>query len=167
MTESVLGGLQRERERWILWVPVAVGAGVALYFSLPVEPPFWLGGLLLGAAVVLGVSLRHHPALLRIMWVLGAVALGLTSIQVRSIVMSAPVLDRSSGIIAFEGRIVDIEPQETGTRIILNHLRLPRLRWDGPTPKQVRVHFRQDVIGVHPGQWVALRQNHAEVVFDD
>ena len=35
--------LREERARWFLWLPVAQGAGVALYFSLRAEPPLWLG----------------------------------------------------------------------------------------------------------------------------
>ena len=46
--------LLAERERWFLWLPVGLGAGVAVYFALPVEPPVWLGAVgLLVAAVLL------------------------------------------------------------------------------------------------------------------
>jgi hypothetical protein len=34
-----------ERERWSLWLPVGIGAGVAAYFALDTEPPYWLGPL--------------------------------------------------------------------------------------------------------------------------
>src|SRR5215467_11214027 len=30
-----------ERDRWILWVPVFIGTGVAGYFGLAIEPPIW------------------------------------------------------------------------------------------------------------------------------
>ena len=33
--------LLRERERWLLWAPVALAFGVAGYLSLPMEPPLW------------------------------------------------------------------------------------------------------------------------------
>ena len=42
---ALADNLAGERERWALWFPVAMGAGVALYFALPAEP-----SLLLGAA---------------------------------------------------------------------------------------------------------------------
>ena len=33
-----------ERDRWPLWLPVALGTGIALYFALPFEPsPAWAG----------------------------------------------------------------------------------------------------------------------------
>ena len=50
--------LLEERERWLLWLPVALGTGVALYFALPVEPPLWPGaaGVLPVAAVALWLA---------------------------------------------------------------------------------------------------------------
>ena len=41
------GQLLAERERWLLWLPVALGLGIGLYFALPLEPPLWLGPALL------------------------------------------------------------------------------------------------------------------------
>lgn len=48
-------GLESERTRWVLWIPVALGIGIAWYFSLHSEPIFPL----------------YH----RILWVMGLVAL--------------------------------------------------------------------------------------------
>ena len=54
-----------ERDRWILWIPVLIGFGVAIYFGLPGEPPAWVGpSLAIGAAVsilVLPVGLLIDP----------------------------------------------------------------------------------------------------------
>ena len=40
--------LLAERERWLLWLPVAMGMGIALYFGLASEPPVWVGAAGLG-----------------------------------------------------------------------------------------------------------------------
>ena len=32
-----------ERERWPLWLPAFLGAGIATYFALTVEPACWIG----------------------------------------------------------------------------------------------------------------------------
>ncbi|MEI8397376.1 MAG: hypothetical protein WCF85_21875, partial [Rhodospirillaceae bacterium] len=48
--ESLAGRLLDERERWGLWLPVGLGFGIALYFSLPDEPPVWLGAMVVAAA---------------------------------------------------------------------------------------------------------------------
>ncbi|MFT5540025.1 MAG: competence protein ComEC [Alphaproteobacteria bacterium] len=44
-----------ERARWALWLPVAFGAGIAVYFALPVEPPAGPGEFvcLLGGVIAL------------------------------------------------------------------------------------------------------------------
>ena len=62
--------LLAERERWVLWLPVALAAGIGTYFGLPVEPPVYLGGvgLVLAAILLLAAGLaglgiaRRRPA---------------------------------------------------------------------------------------------------------
>ncbi|HFC04404.1 MAG TPA: hypothetical protein ENJ55_01750, partial [Rhizobiales bacterium] len=56
--------LSSQRERWFLWYPVAVIAGIAGYFALPREPHmlvFVLAGLV--AAGCLWVLMRHRFSL--------------------------------------------------------------------------------------------------------
>ena len=43
--------LEEERRRWLLWLPVALGSGIALLFALPREPPLWAGWLAAGAGL--------------------------------------------------------------------------------------------------------------------
>src|SRR5688500_2811774 len=45
--------LERERSRWLLWLPVALAAGIVGYFSLPGEPPPWSGWLAGAVAALL------------------------------------------------------------------------------------------------------------------
>ena len=40
-----------ERDRWPLWLPVALGAGAGGYFALPVEPSITMGWAALAAAL--------------------------------------------------------------------------------------------------------------------
>ncbi|MBW4092849.1 MAG: hypothetical protein HIU82_17360 [Proteobacteria bacterium] len=42
------------RDRLVLWVPVAMGVGVLVYFALRFEPPGWLG-----ASVAAGLMSRR------------------------------------------------------------------------------------------------------------
>jgi competence protein ComEC len=39
----ILDQLDAERSRWMLWLPVAMGLGIAVCFELPSEPALWLG----------------------------------------------------------------------------------------------------------------------------
>jgi competence protein ComEC len=124
---------------------------------LPVEPARGLGPLLLLACIVLGVSLRRHLAGVVLSMALGGIAVGFTVAQERTSSVAAPVLERATGIIRFEGRIVEVEPMEKGERLVLDNLRLPRLRYDGPIPQQVRVRLQRSDPDLHAGQQVALR----------
>jgi len=49
----ILDLLDAERSRWMLWLPVALGLGIAVYFELPSEPALWLGPALAAAALAL------------------------------------------------------------------------------------------------------------------
>ena len=45
--------LEGQRERLILWMPVVLSLGIGLYFSLPFEPPAFIGmGLFLYSSQV-------------------------------------------------------------------------------------------------------------------
>ena len=48
----ILDQLDAERSRWMLWLPVALGLGIAIYFELPSEPALWAGPALAAALVV-------------------------------------------------------------------------------------------------------------------
>ncbi|MGH6880366.1 MAG: hypothetical protein ACREFM_05570, partial [Hypericibacter sp.] len=43
VSERLGGLLAAERDQWLLWAPVGLGVGVAVYFGLPSEPPLWFG----------------------------------------------------------------------------------------------------------------------------
>src|SRR6185369_17451015 len=81
-----------ERERWLLWLPVAIGCGVALYFALLVEPPPWIAGdgLVLGLAALW--LLRRRPLAVLLPFALVGLSAGLGAAQFRTLLVAAPVL---------------------------------------------------------------------------
>ncbi len=111
-----------ERERWPLFIPVFLGLGIALYFSLRVEPPIWVG---LGAALVapLPVLVRRHSALVWITaWVVGCLALGLAAGVARTAWVAAPVLERDLGPLALEATVAAVEELDGSQRVLLEDL---------------------------------------------
>jgi competence protein ComEC len=112
--------LEAEQERWFLWLPVMFGAGIALYFLLPVEP--WTVAATLPAVAALAVHLalgRSGLAALATAALL-AVALGLAAGKLRTEAMRAPVLERQMGPIDVYGFIELIEPRPTkGQRLTI------------------------------------------------
>jgi len=146
--------LDAEQDRWPLWLPVALGAGAAGYFALPVEPSLFLGLAALGgglAAAVLAVMGRlRWPMALAAALLLG---FGLAKLHERMV--ETPVLDHAL-VAHLTGRIVSLEPREFGVRLVLDEVRSGAL---DPAPRRVRValratkNYRPDF---RPGQWLSL-----------
>ena len=149
--------IEAEQERWFLWIAVAFGTGVALYFAALTEPPLWL--LVLGVATALLV----HGFARRIgLWGLAsgfvlAMALGSCVGKLRTEYMRAPVLTRQIGTVQVKGWVELVEPRPNrGQRVtikVLSMERLPRDEW----PWRVRVVTRTADEKLTPGQFVRVR----------
>ena len=104
--------LLAERDRWLLWVPVGLGIGVAGYFGLTEEPPAGAG-----AAVVVVLSLlfwwrRGESFVSRVViFAMLSVALGFACAQVRTMWVAAPVLQDKHGPDWVSGRLLEVEPR--------------------------------------------------------
>jgi competence protein ComEC len=141
-----------EEGRWPLWLPVALGAGAALYFSLSFEPSARLGWAALAAAafalLVACIGWGRLPLAL-----LAALLLGFGLAKARETRIATPVLDHP--IIAhLTARIAWLEPREQGVRLVLENVRSGAFA-PGQTPRRVRVALRSGG-DLHPGDWVSL-----------
>ena len=52
---SVVRLVELESDRWFLWVPVFFGAGIGLYFALPVEPAVY--SIIVALCITLSLSI--------------------------------------------------------------------------------------------------------------
>jgi competence protein ComEC len=157
----VVAALLAERERWFLWLPVGIGAGVAGYFALTVEPPLWLGaaGLLLSAVVLAWLWWRASteafhgcaPGLLGLLVVL----LGFTAATWRTQLVEAPVLARR-GAHVLEATVLLVEDRTRGQRLLLGEATIEDVEQDA-TPAQIRVSTRGAEPSFEPGDRVRLR----------
>jgi competence protein ComEC len=144
-----------ERERWPLWLPVLLGTGIGVYFSLSVEPPPLFGAALLGLALaLLAVAWRGAARLPAI--ALLALALGFAAAQFQTWRVAAPVLGRRLGPVTVEGGLLAIDPLPEGTRLLIAPSRVDRLA-DPQLPARIRVRLRGEAGGLLPGDRVALR----------
>ena len=130
-----------EHRRLFLWLPVAIGAGVVLYFTADREPPAWLcAGLFLGlAATAYGV--RSHRKAFILFVALAACAAGMLCAEWRTAVCAAPVLDRIR-IVDVEGYIEEMDFRRAGARFILRVAAADGLDPDR-TPYRVRLTTRR------------------------
>ena len=119
---GVAGLLLAERDRWFLWIPIFLGAGIVLYFSLPGEPPIWLGPLWLGAALV-GAWLGRGRTVAPMVLGLALIAGGFEAAQVRSMLAAAPVLESEIGPLTVSGRIAAVGAGANKQRYVLRAAR--------------------------------------------
>lgn len=146
-----------ERERWMLWLPVAFGAGVAVYFWLPHEPPGWIGALGLVLALAGGLLGRARATVVIAALALAAVSGGFSAAQWRAERVAAPVLVKRLGPVMIAGQLRDLSLQRAGGRIVLQSIRVPDLAADA-TPAGIRLRLGGPVAApLRPGDWVRLR----------
>lgn len=134
-----LGGLfEAERDRWLIWVPVLLGLGVAAYFLLDREPTLSSGFLLFGLTGALALVLRHRPALARAAAALTIVAAGFLAAELRTAMVRAPILAAPTGAVSVSGRVAEVELQEKSARILLADVKIGGLA-PADTPARIRI----------------------------
>jgi competence protein ComEC len=124
-----------ERSRWILWWPVGMSLGIALYFCLKFEPtlPQALIPFFIALLTVFSTAFRQHqnPALFLISLSLLSATLGFTAAKIRTHCLVTPMLTMKLENRQLTARIIDIEEHPNRRRLILDDLRFaikaPRL----------------------------------------
>ncbi|MBI1775808.1 MAG: ComEC/Rec2 family competence protein [Proteobacteria bacterium] len=157
---SAVAGLLRhlaaEGERRALWAPVFFGAGIGLYFALPVEPPLWLGLAAAAGAIALAVALRRRPGWREAALALALSAGGFALASVNSWERSTPMLQRRMGPVPVTGRVIDIDTREKGWSVIIAPDPLPGLT-AGEQPPRIRVHIPARSDELNPGDRIRLK----------
>ncbi|HSC19483.1 MAG TPA: ComEC/Rec2 family competence protein [Rhizomicrobium sp.] len=147
-----------ERDRWPLWLPVAFGIGIALYFALPREPSSLLGwslgasGLLLAVAAV-GTEAPFGRAVLSFV---AAVLIGFGVAKHRTDSVAAPVLAHRVGPALLHGRIESTEQHGKGVRVVVTLAHAERLQSQA-LPKRARLFVRSGGETLKPGDWIETR----------
>jgi competence protein ComEC len=144
-----------EIDRWLLWLPAALGLGIAGYFALPGEPLPWLAPLAIGLALLGALQLRARPAAVVASLLAAAAAIGFALADLRTMLVRAPVLVQGHGPAALEAVVLQIEVLPDGARLLLERPQitgLPAAR----TPERIRVRVRSLPEGLLPGESVRL-----------
>ena len=120
----ILNQLDAERGRWMLWLPVAMGLGIAVYFELPSEPALWVGPAV-GAGAVAAAFFAPSGSFARALAIgLVAAAIGLGLVAWRTASLAAPTLSRPLFSLNVEGRVADIQRLPDSVRVVLEAVRL-------------------------------------------
>jgi competence protein ComEC len=129
-----------ERGRFVLWLPVAMTAGNAAYFSLLDEPAPWRAVAVLAPAVVLAVVSRRwllpHAACL----VVVALSLGFAAAQFAT-TRAPPPMDVPRRAVVVAGTVRAVETLPSTQRVTLEW---PDLGDGVAQPRRVRVRLRAE-----------------------
>ena len=109
---------EAERGRFVLWLPVFMGAGTLFYLGLRAEPPGWAGIAVALPAALAGILARPWPIARAVLAALAALAFGCASGQFAT--GRAPPIDpMPSRGVTIAGQIRRVEALPAGRRIIL------------------------------------------------
>ena len=152
--------LETERRRWLLWLPVLVGAGSAGFFALPDQPPAWSGWLAAAVAAAGGAAafrLRRRASGVGAPFLLACAAtcFGFALAQARLNAVAAPILPRE-GVYLVEARVAERSPLPSGERLLLDHVVLEGIGGDA-TPRTIRVNVRRSPPDLAPGDRIRVR----------
>ena len=144
-----------ERDRWVLWLPVGFGLGIAAYFSLPAEPGIW--PLAASAIVVVAAVILRRRPYGAVLIGLAALAAGFSLAQLRTLTVAAPVLERRIGPATVTGTIEAVSLHRRGMRrVTILEPRIARLPGE-ETPRRIRISLRTDDPALEPGRVITVR----------
>jgi len=148
--------------RLFLWLPVALGAGAALYLGLPFEPALWwilLPSVICLAALAAARRFGGGAYLVNVLILLTAFAFGATVCKVRTEQVKAPVLSSDISTYTLQAYVIDvISPSEDQPRLLLAPIAMRGVSPEN-TPLRLRVSLRPgmlETVGIRPGDAIFL-----------
>ncbi|MDB5483377.1 MAG: competence protein ComEC [Caulobacteraceae bacterium] len=131
-----------QRERAVLWAPVAFGLGAAAFLGLKAEPSVW-GGAGLAAAGLVGFAaswiFSRHVGVIACAGLAALAAAGFLVAKLHSDGVAAPIAPARGGVVTLEGWVVDIDtPSEKGERVLIAPVAISGLAPEA-TPTRVRI----------------------------
>jgi competence protein ComEC len=131
--------LEREADRWFVWIPVLFAGGIVAYFALEYEPGSRVAVALIIGALGLCLAFRSAPLGLAIGGASLAFALGFADAKLRTEMVRAPVLAHELRYAPVTGFIEQHELRDKGrARLTLRVLNLGDLP-ESERPYRVRV----------------------------
>lgn len=149
--------IESERERFFLWVPVCLGAGIAAYFGLDDEPTVALAAAPLLAALGFCLILRNRPLGLVLAFAALWGAIGFLNAKIRTSWVESPVIEASTRVVQVSGWIELIEPRPAkGARLTIRLIEVEGLAAD-KLPLRVRLAANFDAMEIRTGDAIHLR----------
>ena len=139
--------------RTLLWVPVAMGAGIVAYFALPSEPAWWIGATVAASALVVAVLVRALALPRLLLLLLAAAGAGFACAQARTASLP-PLAEVPPRAVVVTATVEAAETLPEGRRVRLGSVTLG----EEPFPRELRIRLREsDETALAPGDRVRLR----------
>jgi competence protein ComEC len=154
---AMVRALEREQDRWFLWVPVLLGCGIAAYFALTFEPPPMLAA---GSAMIAAFVYwrwREGSAAALLGGLLLALVLGFALAQMRAMIVAAPVIASERATLDVTGWVELVEPREQrGQRLTIRVHEIRGLAAE-QRPLRIRVRTLKEQANLKSGDPVTFR----------
>ena len=152
----VARALEANRQRFFLWSPVALGCGIAIYFSLRSEPDLWQAFMPLMAALVVQWLVPRGTLAAAIVAAIVLAAGGFALAKARVELVRAPVIEKTMRNVTVTGKVQRIEARlPRGARITIAADAVATLAED-KRPRTVRIRVLSNAIAVQPGDRITL-----------
>ena len=142
---------EAERRRLFLWLPVAMGAGILLYFAADREPAAWAPAVAFLLAAGLSILLRRRRIVPLLCLGAAAAFAGFAAASWRTASVGAPILE-APRIGQISGFVESVEARDAGARIVLLTTGMAGVAPEG-RPRRVRVSIRSG--SVAPGAHIS------------
>lgn len=130
--------LAEQRRVWPVWLSIAFGGGIAVYFALSVEPAWFAGAAAFALAFAGAVVARGRDAALAVCILLCAAAAGFAAAQFRTAQVAGTMLPAALERALYVGVIDQIELLPAGQRVTLRDVDIKDLPRD-QTPARMRI----------------------------
>ncbi|WP_316160046.1 ComEC/Rec2 family competence protein [Bradyrhizobium sp. SZCCHNRI20481] len=104
--------------RLLPWVPVAFGAGIALYFTADHEPVLWIAATTAALLCIVAIMMRRHR-MFPVAVMIAAAACGFAAATIKTARVAHPVLARPLYSVALSGFVEARDIRERSDRIVL------------------------------------------------
>ena len=105
--------------RLMPWLPVAFGAGVAVYLAAEREPAWWAAVAVAAALGVAAIAAHRRPVAFPVLLGIAAIAAGFATATVRTLWIAHPVLRAAAYNVSITGFVETREEREKTDRIVV------------------------------------------------
>ena len=149
---AAVAALGAEARLLLAW-PVAMGAGILLYFALPTEPQWWIGGTAALSALAAALILRALPLPRLLLLLVAASGFGFAAAQARTAALP-PLAEVPARAVIVTATVAAVETIPGGRRATLRGVTLGEEAFG----RDVRVRLRDgDATVPRPGDRVRVR----------